>query len=81
MPARFSGADHGKAETGHEGVNIVLEGSGTLAIEGEAVAVTSGDYLRVDAETTRQTVAGAAGLTFGVKAAKPRSAYDGRLSS
>jgi len=80
MPPGFEGPEHDEVETGHEEVYIVLEGSGTFTIDGEAVAVSSGVYLRVDAETTRQTIAGADGLTFVVVAAKPQPTYDGRPS-
>jgi quercetin dioxygenase-like cupin family protein len=80
MPAGFEGPEHDEVESGHEEVYVVLEGDGTFIVDGEAVAVTRGDYLRVDAETTRQTIAGADGLAFVVVAAKPQQAYDGRQS-
>jgi len=80
MPAGFEGKEHDEVETGHEEVYIVLEGSGTCTVDGDAVEVAAGDYLRVDAEATRQVVAGADGLTFVVVAAKPKPEYDGRPS-
>ena len=80
MPSGFEGPEHDEVETGHEEVYIVLEGGGTFTVDGEAVAVVGGDYLRVDPEATRKTVAGADGLTFVVVAAKPKPAYDGRPS-
>ena len=46
-------------------IYIVLEGSGTFTIDGEAVLVGVGDYLRVDADAKRQAAAGPEGLTRG----------------
>ena len=79
MTPGFKGGEHDEVETGHEEVYIVLEGGGTFTVDGEAVAVVGGDYLRVDSEAKRKTFAGADGLTF-VVAAKPKPAYDGRPS-
>ena len=80
LPAGMEGIEHDEVETGHEEVYIVLEGGGTFTVDGEAVAVTGGDYLRVDPEATRLVVAGSDGLTYVVVAAKPRPEYDGRPS-
>ena len=80
LPAGAAGVEHDEADTGHEEVYIVIEGSGTFTVDGEAVAVASGDYLRVDVASVRQPVAGPEGLTFVVAAAKPQDEYDGRPS-
>ena len=80
LPAGLDGIEHDEVETGHEEVYIVLEGSGTMTVDGEAVAIGGGDYLRVDAESTRLVTAGSAGLTYVVVAAKPMPEYDGRPS-
>ena len=80
MPADFAGPEHDELETGHEEVYIVLEGSGTMTVDGEAVALGGGDYLRVDAESTRLVTAGSDGLSFVVVAGKPQPEYDGRPS-
>ena len=50
FPPGIEGPEHDELDTGHEEVYIVLEGSGTFTIDGEAVAVGGGDYLRVDAD-------------------------------
>ena len=50
------------------------------SIDGEDVAVTEGDYLRVDPASTRQVLAGPEGLRFIVVGAKPQPEYDGRES-
>ena len=58
----------------------MLEGSGTFTIDGEAVPVGVGDYLRVDADARRQAGAGADGMTFIACGAKSKPEYDGRES-
>lgn len=80
LPADLEGIEHDEVETGHEEVYIVLEGSGTMTVDGDAVALGSGDYLRVDAESTRVVKAGADGLSYIVVAGKPLPEYDGRSS-
>ena len=80
MPAGFEGPEHDEVETGHEEVFVVLEGSGTFRVDGDTVEVGAGDYLRIDAEATRQVRAGADGLRYVVVAAKSQPGYDGRPS-
>jgi uncharacterized cupin superfamily protein len=80
MPPGFEGLEHDESETGHEEVYVVLAGSGTATIDGEDVAFAGGDYLRVDAASTRKIVAGPDGLRFVVIGARPQPAYDGRAS-
>src|SRR6476659_155218 len=64
LPAGADGVEHDEVETGHEEIYIVLEGDGTFTVDGEVVAVSEGDYLRVDAEATRLATAGSDGLAF-----------------
>jgi uncharacterized cupin superfamily protein len=80
LPAGLDGIEHDEMETGHEEVYIVLEGSGTMKIDGDAVALGEGDYLRVDAASTRLVTAGPGGLAFAVVAGRPLPEYDGRPS-
>lgn len=80
LPADLDGIEHDEVETGHEEVYIVVEGSGTMTVDGDAVALGGGDYLRVDAESTRIVKAGPDGLTYVVVAGKPLPEYDGRSS-
>ena len=54
--------------------------SGTFTIDGEAVPVVVGDYLRVDADAKRQAGAGPDGMTFIAVGAKSQPEYDGRES-
>ena len=80
LPAGIEGFEHDETETGHEEVYIVLEGGGTFTVDGDAVVVAGGDYLRIDAESKRIVVAGAEGILFVCVAAKPQPEYDGRPS-
>jgi quercetin dioxygenase-like cupin family protein len=78
LPAGSEGIEHDETETGHEEVYIVTDGGGTFTIDGEAVEVAAGDYLRIDAEARRIVVAGDDGIRFVVVAAQPQPTYDGR---
>jgi quercetin dioxygenase-like cupin family protein len=80
LPPGFEGPEHDETDTGHEEVYIGLEGRGTFTIDGAAVELCPGDYLRVDPSATRQLVAGPDGLRLIVIGAKPQPAYDGRPS-
>ena len=80
MPPGFEGPEHDEGDTGHEEVYIVLGGSGTATVAGDAVPLKPGDYLRVGAGVTRQVAAGSDGLTFVAVGAKPKPEYDGRAS-
>jgi uncharacterized cupin superfamily protein len=80
MPSGASGMEHDEAETGHEEVYLVLDGSGAFTVDGERVAVTAGDYLLVGASANRQAHSGAEGMRFLVVGAQPKGAYDGRES-
>lgn len=52
--AGWEGMEHDHAEDGEEEVYLLLEGSGTLHIEGESESLEPGDAVRVDPESTRQ---------------------------
>jgi mannose-6-phosphate isomerase-like protein (cupin superfamily) len=80
VPPAGKGREHDEASTGHEEVYVVLDGGGTVTIEGHDVPVSAGDYLRVDADATRQVKGGPRGLRFIVIGARPKPAYDGRES-
>lgn len=78
LPAGAEGREHDESETGHEEVYLVLDGSGLFRIDGEDVSLAPGDYLRVDAGSTRLAIAGDDGMRFLVVAGKPLPEYDGR---
>ncbi len=78
LPPGLSGLEHDEVNTGHEEVYAIVDGGGTMTIDGEDVVVKTGDYLRVDADATRQITAGEDGVRFIVVGAKPQPEYDGR---
>ncbi|RAW45558.1 cupin [Halorubrum sp. 48-1-W] len=51
--ADWDGMEHDHAENGQEEVYLLLEGEATLDVEGESVALTAGDAVRVDPESNR----------------------------
>ena len=73
LPPNSPGVEHNEADTGHEEVYVVIEGSGTFTIDGEAVEVAEGDYVRVDADSTRVVVGGDAGSDVPRLSARSRS--------
>jgi mannose-6-phosphate isomerase-like protein (cupin superfamily) len=80
MPPDAAGMEHDEAETGHEEVYVVLDGTGAIIVDGEPVAVAAGDYLRVDAAATRQLKSGPGGMRVIAVGAQPKPVYDGRES-
>lgn len=77
-PAGAEGPLHDEAATGHEEVYYVLSGNGTFTVDGDAVDVVEGDYLRVDAESARQAAAGPDGMSFIAIGARAKGEHDGR---
>jgi mannose-6-phosphate isomerase-like protein (cupin superfamily) len=64
LAPRIEGREHDHADSGHEEVYFVVEGSGVMRIDGEEVELRRGRFVRVDPESTRMPVAGDDGLTF-----------------
>jgi quercetin dioxygenase-like cupin family protein len=64
LPAGARGHEHDERESGQEEVVLVLEGSGTLVVDGEEVELSPGVAVRLDPEATRVPVAGHDGLVF-----------------
>ena len=50
----WTGKEHDHAEDGQEEVYVLLEGSATVTVDGEDVALESGEALRIPADATRQ---------------------------
>jgi quercetin dioxygenase-like cupin family protein len=80
LPPGASGREHDERDTGHEEIYFVVEGTGTFTVDGDAIAVGPGDYLRVDPEAVRVASAGDDGLRFLALGGQPHSTYDGRES-
>lgn len=78
MPPGVEGIEHDEVKTGHDEVYVVLDGSGTATVDGEAVPLSAGDYLLVGPEATRLLTAGDGGMRVLAIGARPLEAYDGR---
>ena len=50
----WTGKEHDHAHDGQEEVYLLVEGSGTLTVDGEDVSLDPGDAVRVDPEETRE---------------------------
>ncbi|CAN5715675.1 cupin domain-containing protein [soil metagenome] len=64
LPPGGAGPEHDHAKDGHEEVYVVLDGGGTLRVDGEDVELRPGRLVAVTPESTRQLSAGEDGLTF-----------------
>jgi quercetin dioxygenase-like cupin family protein len=80
LPPDAAGSEHDEAATGHEEVYLVLDGGGVMTVDGEAIAVATGDYVRVDAASNRQVQAGPDGMRFLAVGAQQAESYSGRES-
>lgn len=50
----WTGMEHDHADDGQEEVYVLIDGSATVTVDGEDVALDAGDALRIPAESTRQ---------------------------
>jgi len=50
----WTGKPHDHAEDGQEEVYFLVDGEATVTVDGEEVAMTSGDALRIDPDEQRQ---------------------------
>jgi quercetin dioxygenase-like cupin family protein len=64
LPAGAEGPEHDHAAEAEEEVYAVVEGSGTLRVEGNEIALTPGMFVFCSPEVRRQIAAGENGLTF-----------------
>lgn len=68
------GRAHDHTADGQEEVYVFIQGSGTLAVDGEDVPVGAGQWVFVSPESHRQLKAGEEGLTWIGIGASPRGA-------
>lgn len=54
----WEGKPHDHGEDGQEEVYVLVDGTATVTVEGEDIAMTAGDALRVAPEETRQITNG-----------------------
>ena len=71
------GREHDEAASGQEEVNVVVRGSGVYRVDGVAIPVREGTFIRFDPETTRCAVAGPDGMTF-IGVGARRGSYEPR---
>jgi uncharacterized cupin superfamily protein len=62
VPPDAEGMEHDETMTGHEEVYVILDGSGTMRIGPDEVALVPGRWLRVDAAERRQVLGGPGGM-------------------
>jgi quercetin dioxygenase-like cupin family protein len=67
-----AGKEHDERASGQEEIYIAVGGSGVILVEGEEVELRPGRFVLVDAESTRQVVAGDDGLAYVVVGAEVR---------
>ena len=56
--------EHDERESGQEEIYIPVAGSGRIVVDGDEVALEPGIFVLVEPESTRQVVAGPAGLSY-----------------
>ena len=64
FPPNQEGFEHDHVDSNQEEVYFVVKGTGTMRIDGEAVELQPGRFVRVDPAATRLPVSGADGLEF-----------------
>jgi mannose-6-phosphate isomerase-like protein (cupin superfamily) len=69
------GREHDETDTGQEEVYVVVQGSGTMTVDGDTVALRPGIFVRVDPSSVRVPRAGDAGLTFVAVGSPPDGSY------
>jgi mannose-6-phosphate isomerase-like protein (cupin superfamily) len=76
LPPEGHGREHDESATGQEEVYFVLEGDGTMAVDGELVELKPDRYVFVPPGTTRQVRAGKDGVTYICVGAPPGRGYE-----
>ncbi len=79
LPPGAAGREHDHAESGQEEVYLVLAGGGVMVVDGEEVELKPGRYVFVAAESRRQPLAGAEGLSWVVVGAPPQEGWKPQL--
>jgi quercetin dioxygenase-like cupin family protein len=51
---QWNGKEHDHADEGHEEVYLLMDGSGSLTVDGEDIALEPGKAVRVSPDATRQ---------------------------
>ena len=69
------GSEHDESASGQEEVYLVLEGGGTMAVDGDEVELRANRFVFVPPGTTRQVRAGSDGITYVCIGAPPGRGY------
>lgn len=75
LPPNGRGSEHDEARTGQEEVYFVLDGDGTMTVEGDVVELKPQRYVFVPPGVTRQIRAGDAGVSYICVGAPPGRGY------
>jgi mannose-6-phosphate isomerase-like protein (cupin superfamily) len=76
LPPEGHGREHDESATGQEEVYFVLEGDGTMAVDGDVVELRPNTYVFVPPGTMRQVRAGDNGVSFICVGAPPGRGYE-----
>ncbi len=76
LPPDGHGKEHDESATGQEEVYFVLEGDGTMAVDGDVVELRPNTYVFVPPGTMRQVRAGENGVSFICVGAPPGRGYE-----
>jgi mannose-6-phosphate isomerase-like protein (cupin superfamily) len=76
LPPEGHGREHDESATGQEEVYFVLEGDGTMAVDGDVVELRPNTYVFVSPGTMRQVRAGENGVSFICVGAPPGRGYE-----
>jgi mannose-6-phosphate isomerase-like protein (cupin superfamily) len=76
LPPEGHGREHDESATGQEEVYFVLEGDGTMAVDGDVVELRPNTYVFVPPGTMRQVRAGENGVSFICVGAPPGRGYE-----
>jgi quercetin dioxygenase-like cupin family protein len=60
----WTGVEHDHSDEAHEEVYLLVDGEATVSVDGEEVAMTAGDAIRVPPDATRQIRNGDTDSTF-----------------
>jgi mannose-6-phosphate isomerase-like protein (cupin superfamily) len=75
LPPDGHGKEHDESATGQEEVYFVLDGDGTMAVDGDLVELKPNRYVFVPPGTTRQVRAGKDGVSYICVGAPPGRGY------
>lgn len=76
FPPGKEGPEHDELESGQEEVYYCISGSGSLTVDGDAIALQPGRYVLVSPDAKRRPRAGDGGMSFLVVGGVPGGVYE-----